>query len=121
MLSAQLPKPASASGTGFVRNGVGSPGLAARVASHVATSAGCQFTVMAPPSEGPLAEWLLPVSGSGVQSGIPVQSRWTPSCSPVSRLSSAPMYNVASCANAAAEPSGAPVETVGGVSVGLGF
>src|SRR2546423_959008 len=66
MLSAQLPKPASASGMGFVRNGVGSAGLAASVASHVATSAGGQFTVMAPPSDGPLAEGLLPGSGFGV-------------------------------------------------------
>src|SRR4051794_16841825 len=95
MLSAQEPKPASTIGIGFVRNGVGSVGLAARVASHAAICPGCQLIVMAPPSDGPLAEPLLGVwVVTGVQvpsyAGPDVQSRWTPSCSPLSRLSSAP-------------------------------
>src|SRR5947209_11020032 len=96
MPSAQAPNPVDTSGIGLERNGPGAPGAAERAASHAASWSGCQSTVMAPPSDGPLAEWAVPKLPS------------TPSCSPLSRLSSAPKYTFAPWASAAIVPSGVP-------------
>src|SRR5947209_327077 len=108
MPSAHAPNPVDTSGTGLERNGPGAPGAAESAATHAASWSGCQSTVMAPP----LAEWAVPFLPS------------TPSCSPVSRLSSAPKYTLAPWASAAAEPSGEPdcgvTVTVGGAAGGFG-
>src|SRR5438270_13197764 len=112
MPSAHEPKPVETRGTGLERNGPGAPGAAASVASQAATCVGCQSTMMAPPSEGPLAERLVPKLPS------------TPSCSPVSRLSSAPTYTLAPWGRLAMEPSGDPLcglsDTEGGPLGGVG-
>src|SRR5437016_14627300 len=97
--SAQPPPPASATGTGFSAIGAGDPPWATtmRSASQVDVCPGCQLTEMLPPSEGPLTDRVVPY--------------WpfTPSCSPVSRLSSAPRYSCPPVSRLAAEASGVPV------------
>src|SRR5206468_7905945 len=87
--SAQAPKPPFANGAGAASSPAAS--AACSVATHALAAAGATLTSIPPPSLGPLDTWL------------------DESCSPLSRLSSAPKYT---CSPVVRSP-GALAVTVG--------